>query len=76
MSNTPQYFQCRLRRGTTETVGWIEARGAKVGAQIELLPARELWDVVEVFAHALPGTDLKEQQRLNRNSLPSVEAMR
>lgn len=32
MSAEKLYRQCRLRRGTTETVGWIEARGAKVGA--------------------------------------------
>ena len=71
-----QYFQCRLRRGDSETVGWIEARGAKVGASVELLPAREMWEVVEVFDHGIPREMLKEQQRLHRNSLPSVEGMR
>lgn len=76
MPTAPQYYQCRLRRGNTETVGWIEARGAREGARVELLPSRELWDVVEVFDHGVPQDDLKEQQRLNRNSLPSVEPMR
>ena len=70
-----QYYQCRLHRGNSETTGWIEARGAKVGATIGLLPSRELWTVTEVFTHALPKDVLKETQRLNRRSLPSVEAI-
>ena len=70
-----QYFQCRLRRGESETTGWIEARGARVGATVELLPVRELWAVTEVFRHGLPEDVLKENQRLNRRSLPSVEAI-
>lgn len=68
-----QYFQCRLRRGTSETVGWIEARGAKTVATVELLPSRKKWQVVEVFTHGLPEDMLREQQKLNRRSLPSVE---
>lgn len=68
-----QYYQCRLRLHTLETIGWIEARGAKVGAAVELLPSGEYWTVVEVFAHGLSEDVLKEQQKLNRHSLPSVE---
>jgi hypothetical protein len=76
VTNTKQqFFQCRLRRGETETVAWIEARGAKAGVQVELLPAGEMWDVVEVFTHGLPGDHLKELQLLNRRSLPSIEAI-
>lgn len=73
---TTQYFQCRLRNGDSETIGWIEARGAKKGARVELLPMREFWEVVQVYEHAMPVEDLKEHQRLHRNSLPSVEGMR
>lgn len=57
-------------------MGWIEARGAKVGASIELLPSREFWDVIEVFSHGLPEDMLKKYQLLNRNSLPSIESMK
>jgi hypothetical protein len=31
-----QFYQCRFRRGSERTVAWIEARGAKVGAKVEL----------------------------------------
>jgi hypothetical protein len=71
-----QYYQCRLRRGDSETIGWIEKRGAKMGVSVELLPSRELWEVVEVFReNCLPETSLREHQRLNRRSLPSIEPM-
>lgn len=70
-----QFQQCRLTRDGQEMTAWIEARGAKPGATVELLPSRELWTVAEVYDHALPEDVLKESQRLNRRSLPSVEAM-
>jgi hypothetical protein len=71
--NAKQYFQCRLRRGDAQTVGWIEARGAKVGASVELLPSRERWEVTEVYEHGLPEDYLKELQSMHRRSLPSIE---
>jgi hypothetical protein len=58
-----------------QTTGWIEARGAKVGAAVQLLPSGDMWDVAEVFKRGLPENLLKEHQRLNRGSLPSVERM-
>ena len=51
-----QYFQCKLQRDNSQTTGWIEARGAKVGATVELLPSGEKWTVGEVFKHSLPRT--------------------
>lgn len=70
-----QYFQCRLLRGHTETVGWIEARGAKIGHKVELLPAGEWWTVAEVYRNGLPEELLKKFQQFHRGSLPSVERM-
>jgi hypothetical protein len=46
-----------------------------VGVTVELLPSRESWTVVEVYEHGLPEDILKQNQRLNRRSLPSVGAM-
>jgi hypothetical protein len=71
-----QFYQCRLQRNGEETTAWIEARGAKVGAEVELLPVHEFWTVAEVFTSTSMDVDtLKETQRLNRRSLPSIEAM-
>jgi len=41
------YYQCRFRRGDPETIAWIEERGAKIGALVELKTADgERWDVI------------------------------
>lgn len=70
------YQQCRLNRGVIETTRWIEVRGARVGARVQVLPDRRMWEVVEVFADVTLREDqLREMQSLNRKSLPSVEAM-
>lgn len=70
-----QFHQCRLRRGDSETTGWIEDRGARVGARVELKPSGELWEVTAVFHPGLPESVLRDNQRLNRGSLPSIERM-
>lgn len=69
------YRQCQLRRGTATTTAWIEVRGARVGAEVELLPGREAWTVADAYPRTLPEDMLREQQRLSRHSLPSVEGM-
>lgn len=71
-----RYFQCLIRRGTAHQTAWIPERGAKIGYQIELLPSHEMWSVVEVYDFGLPEPLLREQQRLNRHSLPSVDPIR
>ena len=38
------YYQCRFKRGESETIAWIEERGAKVGA-IKTADG-ERWDVI------------------------------
>lgn len=67
------YYQCRMRNGTEETMGWIEARGAKVGRRVELLPDREYWTVLSVSQPPMAENMLKEHQLMHRGSLPSVD---
>jgi len=80
MSTKPdQYYQCKLARpgahgGTMEMVTWIEARGAKVGAKVELLPSKLVWEVVEVGVD-LPAETLAAHRQMHRKSLPSIEPM-
>jgi hypothetical protein len=68
------YYQCSFRRGTERTVAWIEARGAKVGAHVELITLDDgaPWEVQSVGAVPLALDELKQMQRLNRKSLPSI----
>jgi len=70
-----QMYQCVLRQGTKRLTAWIEARGAKKGATVELLPSKEDWEVLEVFEHGMPSGVLQETKRLNRKSLPSIDPM-
>lgn len=69
------YYQCKLRQGETHTTGWIEGRGAKVGLRVELLPDKDLWEVLEVFQPPMPESVLRDHQLMHRGSLPSVEGM-
>ncbi|MEZ5956764.1 MAG: hypothetical protein R3C27_06065 [Hyphomonadaceae bacterium] len=68
------YHQCRFRRGAERTVAWIEARGAKIGARVELtsLDNEGPWVVESVGQPGLEDAALKDLQRLNRKSLPSI----
>lgn len=67
------YFQCRMRQGTAETVAWIEERGAKVGASVELKSADgKFWDVIEVYPGGIDEAALRQKQANDRNALPSI----
>jgi hypothetical protein len=67
-------YQCRLRRGDAEIVGWISERGAKLGALVELIDDdNKLWEVVKVYLHGMDESLLKERQRLDRGSLSSIK---
>lgn len=56
--------------GITETVLWIEERGAKVGASVELV-GDGFWTVTAVYNH-MTGEALRDKQQKDRGSLPST----
>ena len=71
------WYQCKLAKGNGEvTVGWIEARGAKAGARVQLLDegyGGEPWTVVKVnHTTGMEEELLKKKQMLDRHSLPSL----
>jgi len=68
------YYQCRFRRGSERTVAWIEARGAKVGAEVELTTLDEdgPWEVEAVLSAPLTEEAFKAMQRQNHKSLSYV----
>lgn len=77
MSEPKQMYQCTLVRpadtgpGVKVMTAWIEAKGAKVGAEVELLPSGEFWKVKAVW-NVMPADMLREHQQMHRKSLPSV----
>ena len=59
-----QYFQCTLTKGEETTIGWIEERGAFVGAIVELLDLDgEFWTVTIVGDKSLPKSLIRENER-------------
>lgn len=57
------YHWCNLANGDKRTCGYIEARGAKVGAQVELLDLDgELWDVLTV-GDPVPADQVRKNER-------------
>lgn len=72
-SQMTMFFQCRMRHGADETIGWIEERGAKVGASVELLTGDgKFWDVTHVYTPGLEASALRDKQARDRNALPSL----
>jgi hypothetical protein len=66
------YHQCKLKLGDTYTVGWIEERGARKGARVELKSDGQFWEVVEVYNPGMDADKLREKQANDRNALPSI----
>jgi hypothetical protein len=68
------YLQCKLKDGNAELTAWIEERGAKPGARVELKAVPGLWEVTEVYDNVRLGAAvLREMQDMHRGSLPSVK---
>ena len=67
--------QCKLSNKDSIMYSWIEERGAKVGASVELKnfdADRKFWKVEEVFEPALDEATIKKKQELDRKSLSSI----
>jgi hypothetical protein len=70
------FYQCRMECGEDKTVGWIEARGAVVGYEVELKEDGRFWKVVEVYPTGINEEVLRTKQKLDRESLSSISMLR
>lgn len=70
------YRQCLLGQNGRRTTAWIETRAAIAGADVEVLQLAGMWRVIKVYRRSMSEDVLKQNQRLNRGSLPSVERMK
>lgn len=57
-----------------QTVAWIEERGAKCGAHVELLEFGKgsFFEVLHVGKLAVSGKELREKQNADRNAFASI----
>jgi len=69
-----KYHQCRMKEvnGSRETIGWIEDRGAKVGAHVELKDFDAFFEVLSVSDIAINADDLRQKQANDRNCFASI----
>lgn len=67
-------YQCDLSRGDARTRAYIEERGARLGASVELKEKgfEGFWRVDAVADTGIDAKALGEKQILDRDSLPSV----
>ena len=67
-----RYFQCDLSQGNTRTTGWIEERGAKQGASVEIPSLGGFWRVDTVYGQPFEASALRDKQARDRNCLSSL----
>lgn len=67
-----RFYQCRLQQHGVTTVGWIEERGARPGAHVEVPECGGLWRVAAVYQPALDAQWLREKQRIDRKGMPTA----
>jgi hypothetical protein len=65
-------YQCLLRQGDRRAVAWIEERGARAGARVEINGEDGLWDVAAVYQPARSAAWLHENASRARKGLPSI----
>jgi hypothetical protein len=71
------YKQCVLQSGNTQTVGWIEERGAKVGFSVTLEDCPgQWWKVIEVGSMRIPKDEAHDLERdyLNQRKASDIKS--
>jgi hypothetical protein len=66
-----RFFQCRLQQDYCTVVGWIEERGAIMGARVEIPECGGLWRVAAVYQPPIDAAWLRGKQRIDRKGMPS-----
>ena len=66
------FKQCKLSLGNSHVVAWIPEKGAVKGYIVEIPELDGYYTVDEVFNFTMSREEIREKQRMNRNSLPSI----
>jgi hypothetical protein len=65
-------FQCELVQDNKRAVAWIEERGARFGAKIEVPELGGLWAVIAVYRPGIDKKDLTELRATKRKGFNSI----
>jgi hypothetical protein len=67
------YRMCGLAQNNQRSIGWIEDRGAKLGARVEIDELGGFWTVTGVGETAMTREELTNKQRADRASCSSIK---
>lgn len=70
------YKQCGLEQNGSRVVGWIEERGAKLGARVEIDELGGLWEVVSVGDMTQAKSDVHKKEALARQPFTAMKSYR
>jgi len=68
-----RYHQCLLTRDGLKQTAWIEERGAKQGATVEVKFDKSLWHVEHVYHPGVEAADLHKKQERDRGCFASIK---
>lgn len=70
------YRQCGLTQNGSRVVGWIEERGAKMGARVEIDELGGLWEVIGVGDTVRSKSEVHQVEARSRQSFTAMKAYR
>lgn len=70
------YKQCGLEQNGSRVVGWIEERGAKLGARVEIDELGGFWEVVGVGETVRSKSEVKKAEDNARQPFCALKSYR
>lgn len=70
------YKQCGLTQNGSRVIGWIEERGAKVGARVGIDELGGDWIVESVAETARPKSEIHKAETLARQPFTAMKSYR
>lgn len=71
-----EYKQCGLAQGNSRVVGWIETRGAKLGARVEIEELGGLWEVTGIGDTVRTKSEVHEAEARARQPFTALKSYR
>lgn len=71
-----RYRLCGLAQGNSRSQGWIEERGAKLGARVEIEELGGFWDVTGVGETVRTKSEVREAESRGRQSFTALKSYR
>lgn len=76
MTAMTNYRLCGLAQGNARAQGWIEDRGAKLGASVEIKELGGFWKVIGVGESAISKAEMHEKESRSRQPFTALKSYR